>query len=786
MKKKLLISTFFFFVILFRSQVGVLKNYGEENLDKDSVAILVKDDSDKFSSEKRIKELTIIAKPKKHLSKKENPAYRILQGIWENKERNRLENQDFYEYKKYSLVTTGLNNLDSILMKKILEQDYAEIKKILTQGENREISEIPIFRKEMTDDVYGSNFYKKERVDREGERKLGISDGGFGIDMLSDSFMCVDVYNDDLRILDKSFVSPLSTGGYSVYDYVLRDSVMVGDKTEYKVYFFPKTSEDILFQGFFTVVDRVFALSYIRMNTTKHTNLNLVRRLSIEKEFAKFGDNLYLPKKETIEGDFTFLGKKSNKMGLSIKKDIYYYNYVLNKSRESSFYDDEKRQTYKGEYNKSERYWDGITVQNNIHSEDISVLSKLKSQKKIKALSSIFYVFSTGYLDVARGLQAGPVWKYLSDNDIEGFKVRLAFRTFFTKNDKLRTYFYGAYGTEDRKFKYGVCLKYLVSSVPRLVLEGSRVHDYFQLGSQLYDDQDLIPRNSNAFLRRGNNYFLTDMSRNSLSADLGIKNNFHVIVSNVYREMKSADPSVFSVNYTLGNLSEKSSIKDFSASISVIYTPKRRAYGYGVEQKIGKRLFTTLKLKYIQGFRGFLESDFSYSKLLLSVQKPFFLSKYGVLKTNFMAGKIFGTLPILLLSPIPTDQSYSLEYYSFSLLNYYNYVTDSYLTGYMEHHFNGFILNKIPLVRDLGLRSLIFYRYAIGSVSDDNIRMNRSTVQYVAPEKLYYEYGFGIENIGYRNIRPIRVDFSWRGSADNYYGIPPANFAIRFGFSVDF
>ena len=48
----------------------------------------------------------------------------------------------------------------------------------------------------------------------------------------------------------------------------------------------------------------------------------------------------------------------------------------------------------------------------------------------------------------------------------------------------------------------------------------------------------------------------------------------------------------------------------------------------------------------------------------------------------------------------------------------------------------------------------------------------------------YYEYGFGIENIGLGNLRFFRIDFNWRG---NYLDNPKAKrFGIKIGMETKY
>jgi hypothetical protein len=62
-------------------------------------------------------EVLIVNRPKKRLKKKENPAYRILKGIWANSKKNGLKLVETYAYKKYTSTEVGLNNMDQAFFK---------------------------------------------------------------------------------------------------------------------------------------------------------------------------------------------------------------------------------------------------------------------------------------------------------------------------------------------------------------------------------------------------------------------------------------------------------------------------------------------------------------------------------------------------------------------------------------------------------------------------------------------------------------------------------------------
>ncbi len=83
---------------------------------------------------------------------------------------------------------------------------------------------------------------------------------------------------------------------------------------------------------------------------------------------------------------------------------------------------------------------------------------------------------------------------------------------------------------------------------------------------------------------------------------------------------------------------------------------------------------------------------------------------------------------------------------SFLHFPYYPYSTTSnYAMFHAQHHFEGFFLDKLPLIRKLGFKEVL-------------------RVAYLNTPELgnYTEFGFGIDNIGYGLFRFFRLDMSWQ------------------------
>lgn len=755
------------------------------HLDKDNTKglVVVLEEGEQLS------EVTIVAKPTKALSKKENPAYTVLQGIWKNKKKRGLQNAIAYQYKKHSTTELGVNNLDSLFLKKALGQEYDTIRRILSEKKYKETFSLPMYLTEKIEKVYADNQLHKKRVDIEAERSQGIVQQGFGLERVSRSFDDFDVYDNTYMILNKPFVSPLAEFGYGVYLYVLSDTIQDGYRSYYRINFFPRDDQDLALEGNFEVDAKTFIVKSIQMHTTPKTNINLVRGLSFEKYFTIANDSIYLPEREIQEGDFTLLTKKDEEKGLYIKNYITFSDIVLNKPKSPDFYDLQVVKTAKDQFYKDDTYWNTHTLGGTDLTKTKRLIHQVGDNRRIKMIGDLTDIVTSGYIPIGNYMQFGRFWQTFSSNNVEGLRLRAGFRSFFSTDDRFRVYAYGAYGLKDKQFKYGVSGKYLISYSPRIIIGTGFQDDNLQLGTfVMHDDTELnFEKTTNFIIARGENYYLTRNKKLQGVINYDLANNVRFSVFGTYQNLASASETDFLIAYRNPKTGELLHQYDnFYTGGELTFTPGRKVFGYGVEQRYGKKLFSTYTLKYSKGVEGIGHSKFDYDKLQLLACKPIPLFGYGILHAAVEAGKVLGTAPLIALAPTPANQSYSSAPQTFALLDYYDFITDSYINGYFEHHFDGFLFNRIPFVQKTRFKSLLFARFAYGTLSEKNKRANLTNIVFNSPEKLYWEYGFGIENIGLGNFRFIRVDFVWRNDFNDVNGVRNPKFGIRLGIVPSF
>lgn len=736
-----------------------------------------------------LEEVVIVTKPKKRLKKKDNPAYRILKEVWKRKKKNGLLQVENYQYDRYTSKELGFGNMDSLFVKKVLKNKYKEQEENLTKNYDNDTYYLPIELIEKVEKVYGNNILHKKRVDVEGERKVGIHQLGKYVNRAVTVFNNINVYNEDIQILDKTFVSPIAEKGFGSYDYVLSDSIVTDQKKEYTIHFFPRQKGDLVFEGYFKIADKNFALTAIDMKILKEVNLNFVRDLAIRKTFILKNDSIYLPKTNEYKGEFTFLTKDNKEKSIYLTKKEKFSKYVFDIARPASFYDNGLVQTSGNQFKKDDAYWN--VKQGASEKKVFNLVKKVKKSSKIKRITGVIYTISDGYFTPISGLQLGNIFTTTARNDVEGLRLRLGFRTFKTINDRFKLQGYGAYGIKDKKFKYGLEARYLVSTKPRVTIGAAYMNDIEQMGFTRFNERNLIPqpdKGPKAVLVRGQNFFLSRVKKTMFRFDVEVAKNLNIGVKLGHERIVSAAPERFSLDFFNRKKNRIESItKDVYSDVYVSYQPGRELKGFGVDRIIGPKLHPKLLVNYKKAYRGIFGGNVDYSKLSVLYNHPIQVGKFGVFDPTLIMSKTFGRVPLSVITAVPSNQTYFLTPNTFALLDYYDYVTDRSIEGHFEQHFNGLIMNRVPLIKKFGLRSLLTFRAVYGSISKRNKEINRSTIQYVAPNrKPYFEYGFGFENIGYGNLRPLRVDFIWRSDFKNVNGPVSPGFGVRVGFKTSF
>lgn len=744
----------------------------------------------KLSSEKvsTIEEVVIHNEKTKFKNKKENPAYRIMQEVWKRKRNNGLDKFDTYTYKEYEKIQFDANNLDSTFMnRKIFNKldfifDYADS---TASGKMA----LPIFLNESLYENFGENKPgKKIKKLLVAQKTSGFQDNQVISITAKNLYRDINIYDNTLNYFDIGFPSPVGSDGFSTYDYNLIDTISVRGEDAYKIRYQPRRTEVLAFQGYLYISTDSYAVLGATLKSTSKINVNFINSISTELEYDNPDPKTFLPKKFVTEIELTPFSKKKSAKSIIAKRSVDYSEYQFNKPLEASIFT-RKEEEYDAKFvDKTDDFWVKARPDSLSKSEQsvYEMLDKLQQTPKFNRIVKIYETLASRYYNVTKGIDLGPITSVYGKNEVEGDRIRIGARTYFGQNDPWRIEFYNAYGFKDHQFKYGVEGRYMFNRVNRFMIGAGTKRDITQLGVQLTTEDGILSRSfaSSTVFARGENASLSSVNQTSIFTSIEPWKNFQVRIDGTMQSIKSANPSGFNLMY-YRNGDLRKTTNDSHVTISLIARPGAKFSQTGVDRYEHGTLAPTIVLKYTRGIEGLFNADFNYNKLQFMFYKPILLGSWGKTLLNFEAGKNFDTVPLALQNIIPGNQSYGLVPNTFAQLNYYEFVADTYSTLHIEHHFNGKILSFIPLIKKLKLREVAFIRGAYSSLSDASKNINVEGFKYSAPnEKVYYEYGFGLENIGFGNLRIFRVDFNWRG---NYLDRPDiSKFGIKAGFQFGF
>jgi hypothetical protein len=313
--------------------------------------------------------------------------------------------------------------------------------------------------------------------------------------------------------------------------------------------------------------------------------------------------------------------------------------------------------------------------------------------------------------------------------------IRAGGRTYFGRNDPWRLQGYLAYGFGDDKFKYGLSGKWMVAKKNRVILSGGNRRDVEQIGASLTNTNDVLGRSfaSSAVFTTSSNGKLTNINLTTLACEIEPIKNLAIQGGVSYRTLESASPT-FSLDYykvlpTPENPAGlvESQVTQAETNIQVDFTPRRKTIGFGVERSEVDSPYSRVFLNYNNGLKGLFNSDFDYHRLQLYYRQPLIIGAIG--RTNFTTelGKTFGTVPLGLMSIVPGNQTYFTIDNTFSNLNFYEFVADTYATFQVDHHFNGKLFAYVPYHAQAqpGARSCL----PAASTERFRMRMSRSTPQ---------------------------------------------------------
>ncbi len=708
----------------------------------------------------------------------ENPAEVLLRKIIANKPLNDPDKYDAYQYEAYNKIQIDANNINEKFMQRRIFRPFQFIFDNVDTSTVNGKTYLPIFLSESISEVYSKRNPRATIEFIKATKVSGIENESM-MQFLGDKFQHTNIYDNFIEIFQKNFVSPIANSGISFYKYYLIDSAFHGNKWCYKVMFKPRHKQTLTFTGHYWVHDTTFAIKEIEMKIAGDANLNFVNDLVISKEFDLIDGKYWLLTKDYAIGDFNVIEDNKEVLGFFGRKTTTYRNFFINQPKDDKFYSRPVNVIVEDSASlKESNFWIENRHEELTRDEKTIyfMVDTLKTIPRFNTYIDIIQMITTGYY-VTGNFEIGPYASLLSFNAVEGARLRFGGRTSNQFSKKVMFDAYGAYGTLDSRWKYGGGFLYMLNKNPRRALGGSFKYDLEQLGaSQNAFREDFFF----AFIFRRNpadKLSMVDETRLYYEHEWfnGFQNTFNVIHRNLY----PIGDSKFEYYPTPDSTVDQNALTTTEVRLSTRLAYKERFLMGEFERVSLGAKFPILEIAYGYGIPDRLGGEFEYHKLQLRLSHWFNLANFGWSKYVLETGRIWGTLPYPLLKLHEGNETFFFDEYAFNLMNYYEFVSDRYISAYYTHHFDGYFFNRVPLLRKLKWREVAFIKGLAGGIGDNNRTYSVFPENTSFLDKPYFEAGAGVENI----FKFLRVDAIWRLSYLDHPNITPFGLMMSMQFS---
>ncbi|EGV28650.1 hypothetical protein HMPREF9431_00095 [Segatella oulorum F0390] len=740
-----------------------------------------------------LKEVVVRTKRNRY-SRKDNPAVELMKRVIAAKKKTDLSNHDFYQYNKYQKITLAVNDIQ----KADIDSGFFAKKQWLTDQMETSPYNHKLILPISVDETVTQHIYRKNPKSEKdivlGQQSTGLNQlletGDILNNVLKDVFTDVDLYDNQVRLLQFPFTSPIGKDAIAFYRYYIEDTVYVDHDLCYHLQFLPNNQQDFGFRGeLYILADSTLHLKRAELSIPKRSDVNFVENLNITQEYTQLPNGEWALSVDDMVVEL----KVTNFMSKAL---------VVRTTRLSDYaFDELPKQLFKGkaatrrEANvmmRDDSFWNQYRTVELTKSESemdafIRRVQQLKGFKYIifgaKALIENFV--ETGDLNHPSKVDIGPVNTIFTSNFIDGFRTRISAQT--TANLNKHWFFAGyyAHGWRSHKNYYNAEVTYsfnkkdyLPREFPKRTLTFSSTYDIMSPSDKFMGtDKDNVftafkwsKVDKMMFYNRQKITFEWE-SEWGLRTIVGLKTEANEAAGALYFPVGTLRTTEWSLNFQL------------APGRTYVNTKQRRS-----PINMDAPVFS---LGHTMGVK-FLGGDYRYNFTEAGIYKRFWMNSWGKIDARVKAGAQWNKVPFPLLIMPAANLSYIRQDETFNMINNMEFLNDRYASLDVAWDLNGKILNRIPLLKKLKWREYIGVKTLWGKLTDRNnptLLANAADPMlwtfpvgsYVMdPKRPYVELIAGVHNI----FKILHVEFVHRC---NYTHLPTAKRnGVRFMIRVTF
>ena len=750
----------------------------------------------------------VVVKPKREkYSRKNNPAVELMKKVIAHKKNNKLSENDYYQYNKYQKITMSLNDVTPEMLEKGMYKKMPFLKDQIELCEETNKFILPISVDETASQKIYRKHPKSEKTIIKGMSSTGVNELFATGDMLStvlkDVFTDVNIYDNDIRLLQYPFISPISSSdAISFYKFYIMDTTFVDKDKCFHLTFVPNNSQDFGFTGhLYVLADSSYTVKKCTMNLPKKSGVNFVDNMDIIQEFEQLPNGEWVLKTDDMIVEMTLM---KIMQGFQIRRTTRYSDYAFDELPQQLFKRKGAEIKEADAMMRGDDFWNQyrpVPLTQTESSMDMLV-KRLEQMPGFKYVIFVLKAFienfvETGTKEHPSKVDIGPVNTMISNNYIDGLRLRMSAQTTANLNPHLFFKGYYAYGFKDHRSKYMGEVEYSFNKkeyLPREFPKNSITFSY-QYDVMSPTDKFLKTDKDNVFV----SFKTSTVDQMSYVRNIALKyeNETQFGLKTTVEVKHSTDEPTGGLAY-ITNDDQKTlvpEIQTMEASLAFRYAPgetfvntKQRRIPVSFDAPV----FT---LSHTTGFKGVLGGEYNFNLTEVGLYKRFWFSSWGKIDMFVKGGAQWNKVPFPLLIMPAANLSYILQRETFNLINNMEFLNDRYASLDVSWDLNGKIFNRIPLLKKLKWREAIGFKMLYGHLTDKNnpmkhpgdselflfpTRDGRPTSFVMDPKTPYMECSVGIHNI----FKILHIDYVRRL---NYLDHPDANkWGVRFMVMMTF
>lgn len=705
------------------------------------------------SSEGSLNEAVVHGRRNKY-SRKNNPAVELMKKVIAAKRKSNLREHEYYSIDKYSKMTFAFNDITDKVFEEGKFKRFPFLKEhVETCNETGKLI-LPISVSETVTREIWRKSTKTAKTIVTGERSNGINDlfntGDILTTLLKDCFTDVDITDDDIRLLQYPFHSPLSArSGIAFYRYFIEDTLYVDGERCIRVDFTPNNAQDFGFSGsLFVLADSTYRVKKADLGIPKHSDVNFVESMRIIQDFATLpgGEQVLVRDNMLVQLKATdFLQK------LQVKRTTQYSDFSFDELPDREFRFKGAQQTQSDAQMRDADFWERHRPEALTQSEDKMDLL-LQRMEKVKGFRFVLFVakaFIENFVETSTDphrpskIDIGPVNTIVSQNFVDGFRLRASAQTTANLSRHWFLKGYAAYGFKDHRWKGMGEVTYSFNPKGYLPRE-------FPVNNLTFTYNRDVMSPSDKFLPTDKDNVFTSFKWTTVDHmmyyeyfrllwdrewDNGLR-----FKAQLRTQQDEPTAALFYQSLDGGaapgqnDAGRRHKLRTNDLGVELTYRPgvtwvntKQRRIPTNHDAPI----YTLAHTAGIYEHKG----NRTYNLTEASVYKRFWMGSWGRIDTYAKAGAQWNRVPFPLLIMPAANLSYIIEDNTFCLIDNMEFLNDRYASLMLSWDMNGKILNRIPLIRRLKWREYFGCNVLWGTLTDKN---NPTLARNAADDRLYY------------------------------------------------